>query len=110
MTQPMSEKHEALTQQDIKDEKGDLLPDREVMSLISTSPSAPIMPGVQPIGADGAADGAHDAANDAPSSAHDTTSLTGTDADGSVSESDASSVADDRSETFTSSDSAVSET
>ena len=106
----MSKDPKDLSADDLKREKGDLLPSREVMSLITTSPSAPVMPGVQPLdGAAGASEGAN-AANDAPSAANDTTSLTGTDADGSVSENDATPSAEDRNETFTASDSAVSET
>lgn len=82
--------------------EGEALPPREVMSLISTSPTASLLP------TDGAPTPDHgtDTAGSAPSSADDASHLTGVDADASAHSGDATPVAEDRSETFTSSDSA----
>jgi hypothetical protein len=118
----MSDVTPGLADQELTDERSEAVPEREVMSLLGGG-TASALPGLEdaatttgtvaPEGspdAGGATGSATESATGAPQTADETAALTGTDAAASSSESEPVAVDEDRSETLSQSDTAVSET
>jgi hypothetical protein len=115
----MSDGTAGLGDRELTGERSEAVPEREVMSLLGGG-TASALPGIEDAAtttvtegtpdAEGATGSATGSATGAPQQADETAALTGTDASGSTSESEPVPVSDDRSETVSHSDTAVSET